>query len=240
MFGVKEMLQSGRIYADGGYIYFISRIMERAIVVDKQRHRRLRLMIKTLNKQRKKQAKQIDILCNDFISAQKDFIKKLDTITFMVNFYESIIGVTDLSKLLCTTAGFIEEEFSDTNITFFLRQVDSFELYMFESKYPIFFGKQNFENCFTPELMDNICKSNKICTLEDMFAMGLQMNPNGLNKISAVTIPLSQFGSSLGFMLVCRPSDKKFTAQELSNISAAACGLCRSIASCQAITQSQE
>lgn len=207
---------------------------------DKRRHKRLRLLIKKVNKERKKQAKQIDILCNDFIAAQKDFIKKLNTITFLVNFYESIIGITDLNKLLCTTAGLIEEEFSDTNITFFLRQVDSFELYMFESQYPIGFGKQHFENCFTPELMDNICRSNKICTLEDMFAMGLQINPNGLNRISAVTVPLSQFGSSLGFMLICRSSDKKLTTQELNNISAATNGLCRAIASCQAILHSTE
>jgi len=63
---------------------------------------------------------------------------------------------------------------------------------MFESDQPITLDKQHLENCFTPELVDNICKSNKICTLDDMFAMGLQGN---LNKISTVTIPLGKPGS---------------------------------------------
>jgi len=205
-------------------------------VGDKQRHKRVRLLIKKLNKERKKQAKKIDILCNDFISAQRNFIRDLNTISFIANFYESIIGATDLSDLLCTAARLIKTEHTDADITFFLRQADNFELYMFESKQPISFEKQHLENCFSPELMDNICKSNKVCTLDDMFAMGLQGNLIGLNKISAMTIPLSQFGSSLGFMLVCRSSENKWTNDEMSNISAVTNGLCRAIASCQALS----
>jgi len=209
-------------------------------VEDKQRHRRLRLLIKKLNKQRKKQAKQIDILCNDFIGAQRDFIKSLKTISFIANFYESIIGITDLNSLLYSVVQLIKEENTDANVTFFLRQSDNFELYMFESERPITLEKQHLENSFTPELMGNIYKSNKVCTLDDMFAMGLQGNLNGLNKISGVTIPLGMHGSSLGFVLVCRSSENKLTAEEISNISAVSCGLSRAIQSCQATLHSTD
>lgn len=206
---------------------------KRVIVEDKQRHRRLRLLIKKLNKKRKKQAKKIDILCNDFIAAQRDFIKSLKTISFIANFYESIIGIRDLNSLLYTVAKLIKEENTEANVTFFLRQSDNFELYMFESERPITIEKQHLENSFTPELMDNICKSNKICTLDDMFAMGLQGNLIGLNKISGMTIPLGLHGSSLGFILICRSSENKLTTEEISNISAVNCGLTRAIQSCQ-------
>ena len=207
---------------------------------DKQRHRRLRLLIKKLNKQRKKQAKKIDILCNDFIVAQRDFIKSLKTISFIANFYESIIGITDLNSLLYTVVKLIKEESTEANVTFFLRQADSFELYMFESEQPITLEKQHIENSFTPELMDNICKSNKICTLDDMFAMGLQGNLIGINKISGVTIPLGLHGSSLGFILICRSSENKLTSEEISKIYAVNCGLSRAIQSCQATFHSAE
>lgn len=207
---------------------------------DKQRHKRVRLLVKKLNKERKKQNMKIDILCNDFISAQRNFIKNLNTINFMANFYESIIGATDLNDLLCTTARLIKAEHADAHITFFLRQAARFEVYMFESKKPISFEKKHIENCFNPELMDNIWKSNKVCTLDDMFAMGLHGNLSGLNKISAVTIPLSRFGSSLGFMLICRSSENKWTPDEMSNISAVTGGLCRAIASCQALINTTE
>ncbi len=207
---------------------------------NKQRHRRVRLLIKKLNKTRKKQAKKIDILCNDFIGAQRDFIKSLKTISFIANFYESIIGITDLNSLLYSVVQLIKEENTDANVTFFLRQSDDFELFMFESEQPITLEKKQLENSFTPELMDNICKSNKVCTLEDMFAMGLQGNLIGLNKITGVTIPLGQPGSLFGFVLVYRSSENKLTAEEINNISAVTCGLSRAIQSCQATLHSAD
>ncbi|MBC8470785.1 MAG: hypothetical protein H8D56_15035 [Planctomycetes bacterium] len=207
---------------------------------NKQRHRRLRLLIKKLNKQRKKQAKQIDLLCNDFVGAQRDFIKSLKTISFIANFYESIIGITNLNSLLYSVVQLIKEENTEANVTFFLRQSDNFELFMFESEEPITLEKQQLENSFTPELMDNICKSNKVCTLDDMFAMGLQGNLIGLNKISGVTIPLGQPGSSFGFVLIYRSSENKLTTDEINNISAVTCGLSRAIQSCQATLHSAD
>ena len=207
---------------------------------DKQRHRRLRLLIKKLNKDRKKQNQKIDILCNDLIGAQRNFIKRLGIISFAANFYESIIGTTDLNKLLYTAVEFFKAENTDVNVTFFLRQEENFELYMFESDRPIDIEKQYIESCFTPELMDNISKSNKVCTLDDMFAMGLQGNLNGLNKISVMTIPLGLLGSSLGFILVYRSSENKLTTDEIGRISVVISGLSRAITSCQTLSSAAD
>ena len=205
----------------------------------KQRHR-LRLLIGKLNKERKKQAKKIDILCNDLIAAHRDFIKRLNTISFTANLYESIVGTTDLGSLLYTACKLIKDEIPDASVAFFLRQAESFELHMFESDQPITLEKQRLENCFSPELVDNICKSNKICTLDDMFAMGLQGNPTCLNKISAVTIPLGQLGPSPGFILIYRSSKNRLTAEELNNISAITPGLSQAIQSCQALSHASD
>ena len=210
------------------------------LVEDKNRRRRLRLLIKKLNKERKQQAKKIDILCNDFITAQKNFIKKLNTIAFATNFYESILGTTDLAALLQAAVKLIRQEIADVSVTFFLRQEDNFELHTFESEQPIAPENQHLENYFTAELIDNICKSNKICTVEDMFAMGLEGNLTGLNKISAVTIPLGLAGSSLGFMLIYCSSDNKLTADQLININAVTCGLSQAIQSCQVLLHPTE
>jgi hypothetical protein len=206
----------------------------------KQRYRRLRLLISKLNKERKKQTKKIDILCNDLIAAQRDFIKRLDTISFTANFYETITGTIELSSLILLASKLIKDETADANVAFFLRQADNFELHIFESTQPILLEKQGLENCFTPEVVDNICKSNKICTLDDMFAMGLQGNLTRLNEISAATIPLSQLGPSLGFILIYRSSQNKLTADELNNIAAISPGLSRAIASCRVLCQSAD
>jgi len=209
-------------------------------VDDKQRHRRLRLLIKKLNRDRKKQNLKIDILCNDLIAAQRNFIKRLGVINFVANFYESIIGTTDLNKLLYTAVEFIKAENEDVNVTFFLRQEESFELHTFESGRPIAAEKQYIENCFTQELMDSISRSNKVCTIDDMFAMGLDGNLNELNKISAVTIPLGLLGSSLGFILVYCPSESKLSADEISRISAVISGLSRAITSCRILSRAAD
>jgi len=202
----------------------------------KQRHKRLRLLVSKVNKARKVQAKKIDILCNDIIATQRDFIERLNTISFTANFYESIVGTTDLSSLLATSGKLIKNEIPDANIAFFLRQTDNFELHLFESDQPITLEKQHLENCFTAELVDNICKSNKLCTLDDLFAIGLQGNLSVLNKTSVVTVPLGQLGTSVGFVLIYRAqSQNKLTAAELTNISAIAPGLSRAIQSCQVL-----
>ena len=221
---------------------------------DKQRHRRLRLLIKKLNKDRKKQNMKIDILCNDLITAQRDFIKRLSIINFAANFYESIIGTTDLNTLLYTAAEFIKAENEDVNVTFFLRQEgdpilqkdsktgirENFEIHMFESGRPIAVEKQYIENCFNQELMESISRSNKVCTVNDMFAMGLDGNLNELNKISAVTIPLGLLGSSLGFILVYRSSESKLSTNEISRISTVISGLSRAITSCQTLSSAAD
>jgi len=219
----------------------------------KQRYRKLRLLIRRLNKERKKQAQKIDLLCNDFILTQREFIERLNTINFTANFYESILGTTDLSSLLYTAGKLIKDEIPDSNVAFFLPglscgkepqkgttfQQDNFELYVFESDKPITLEKRHLENCFTPELVDNICESNKLCTLDDMLAMGIQDNVIGLSKMSVVTIPLRRFGSSLGFILIYSLSQSKLTSDELNNISAVTCGLSRAIQSYQVLLQSQ-
>lgn len=208
-------------------------------VADKQRHRRLRLLLKGLNKERKKQAKQIDILCNDFVAAQRDFVRRLHVINFTAGFYESIIGTTDLNSLLQQAVTLMRDQIGDANVTFFLRQADNFELHIFENPTQTAGEKSNLENCFSPELMDAVCQSNKVCTLDNLFEMGLQGNVTGLSRLSAATVPLSVFGSSLGFILICRSAEKRLSSHELANVTAVAPGLSRAINCCRSISPVQ-
>jgi len=209
-------------------------------VDDKQRYRRLRLLTKKLNRERRKQAKKLDILCNDLIEAQRGFLKRLDAVTFKANFYESIAGTTDLSGLLCLAGKLIRQEVPDSSIAFFLRRQDGFELHLVESSQPITVERKDLENCFTPELVADICRSNKVCTLDDMFAMGLQGNVMELSRISAATIPLEKLGLSAGFVLIYRAAPDELTPEQLSGIAAVAPGLSRAIESCLSFSHSAQ
>ena len=210
-------------------------------VGDNQRHKRLRLLLKKLNKERKKQAKKIDILCNDLIGAQRAFIRRLKTISFTASFYESIIGMTDLNNLLYTAVKLLEGQNPGTDAAFFLHRGENFELHMFEINQTATLDKEQLERQLTPELMNNACKANRVCTLDEIFEMApsaslgasLDGNPIGLDGTSAITIPLGLFGVSLGFMLAYRNSENKLTSEEIQNISAVLPGLSQAIACCQ-------
>lgn len=204
---------------------------------DNQRHKRLRLLLKQLNKDRKKQAKKIDILCNDLIGAQRGFIRRLKSISFAASFYESIMGLTDLNELLHSAADLIESDNPGTDAAFFLRQGDSFDVYMFEAEASAPVNRERIESCLTAELMDHACKANHICTLDEVFEMGLSDNATGLSGASAVTIPLGLHGLSLGFMLVYRCSGRKLTTWEIRDISGIVSGLSRAIACCQTLSR---
>ena len=209
---------------------------------DEIRNKRLRLLIKKFNKQRKKQAMQIDILCNDIMMAHKDFLKALHTIGFAADFYNSIVGLTDLNELLCTAGSYIQKHTPDVHIAFFLLapsgvegvQPENFELHVFESDQPIDPENKRVENFFNTELVTSISKSNQICTVEDMLGMGLQCSPVFLEKISTAAIPLATASSSTGFMLVYRSSHNPLTVEELKAMAQITPGLARSIASCRA------
>jgi hypothetical protein len=76
-----------------------------------------------------------------------------------------------------------------------------------------------------------------VCTLDELFAMGLQGNLAGLNQVSVVTIPLGLLGSEMGFMVIYRPSKNTFTAGEIDRIRAVTGGLSQAIASCQTLSR---
>lgn len=202
-----------------------------------QRNNRLRQLIRKVNQRHKKQAKQIDILCNDFVAAQRDFIKKLDSISFSAYFYRAIVGKTDLNSLLHTAGKVIKKEIGEGNAAFFLRNGDSFELHSTNRQESLNSDRQRLEECFTKELVDNVCRSNRICDLDFLVGMGLQGNPVMLKKISAATVPLSRFGASVGFVLIYRSSSNAFSEENISCIAAIMPGLSEAIGACPVFSQ---
>jgi hypothetical protein len=259
----------------------------------KHRQKRLRLLISKLNKERKKQSKKIDIICNDLISAHRDFIKRLNTISFATYFYESIIGITELNKLLFTASNLIKNEIIDASptipkgwtgskppsaawtgsperdgqvqnrpsagVTFFLRRTDGFKTHSFQGNkptqragqdipkgmakpktgpQPVSIDKQGLEKYFDDELTESICQSNKVCRIDDLFAMGLHCNLKGLKDISVFTVPLIKHGQSLGFILIYHSLQKDLTNDHLNKILAVCSGLSKAIQSCRVFLHS--
>ena len=204
--------------------------------MENQRYKRARLLVRKLNQARREQAKKIDILCNDIISAQRDFINRLQTLSFVVDFYESLVGLTDLAAILRTTSQEIMKVMNNANVAFFLLEGHSFQIHLFDSEQSVGIDAGQFGEIFTSELVRNICNSYKLCFAEDMFALGLQGNLSVLKKLSFAGIPLSQGGLSVGFMLVYRSAREELKADELQKIAVITLGLSQAIRSVQMVS----
>jgi transcriptional regulator with GAF, ATPase, and Fis domain len=193
-----------------------------------------------LNRTRRDQAKKIDILCNDIVTAQRDFIRRLQTLSFVVDFYEALVGLTDLTAILRTTSQVIKNVAGDASVAFFLLEGHSFQVHVFDSEEPVELDAGQFGEIFTSELVRNICNSCKLCLAEDMFALGLQGSLSVLNKITFAGIPLSQAGTSVGFLLVYRSTDRELKIDDLNKIAAITPGLSRAVRSAQVVSHSAE
>jgi len=170
------------------------------------------------------------------VSAHRDFVKQLSSLNFTVDFYESILGQNDLDGLLNTAAERIKEYVADCNVAIFLLESEGFELHIVDQEYPIDIDADSLESYFTPEVVRNICRSNRVNSLKDMFEMGLVGNVSDLSRISAAAVPLGRFGSGIGFILIYRGADNPLGCNDLAKLTTIQLGLCKTIESCQALT----
>jgi hypothetical protein len=205
----------------------------------------MRQLVSRLNRKRKIQAKQIDILCKDLIGAHRSFIKGLRSLSFAADFYEAIIGKRRLDELLSTSADLIQNELPYTNIVFFLRGEKGFEKFEYRLNSKVrncinntkTEGRENLclETYFNNELVDNISKSNKLISIEQMPEIGLQISPAILNQMSAYVIPLARSQTFIGFILLYRTQEPPLNVGHIKDIVSIATGLAAALECCRSV-----
>jgi len=200
--------------------------------LDQEQNKREGEVIRKLKKLTDEQAKKINILCNDIIGAHGDFSRQLGDLAFAVRFYESLLGQSDIGAVLARAAESIRSAVADCNVAVFLVDKGRFELHIVDEDKPIDIDTGRLESCFTSEVADSICRSNRVCSMNDMFEMGLIGNLSELGRICAAAVPLACSGSALGFILLYRRSEEKLRPDELAKVLAVAPGMCRAIEAC--------
>jgi hypothetical protein len=200
-----------------------------------ERSKRLRLMVKKLNRERKRQAIRVDILCNDLVAAQREFLRRLDGIDFAAHFYKCLLGAMDLRTLLARAGRLIKEELPETAVLFFLRQEQGCNMHAADEDLIAADKYLRLEECIAPEIAETICKWNRRCTIDDLYTMGLEGPRADLNRLSLVTLPLSELGRSLGFLLLCRPATRPLAGEDLDRLTLILCGLSQAIRGCASL-----
>jgi hypothetical protein len=166
------------------------------------------------------------------VQAHSEFVKRLRALNFAVGFYESILGASDFNTLLNITATCIKNHVSDSNAVVFLCEAEEVKHYhIVDENKPAGIERHKLEDYFTLELIGRISRSNWVCSLDDMFEMGLEGDLKVLNKISAAAVPIRRHGPGLGFVLVYRSIQNKINSEELEGIAGVMGGLTQAIES---------
>jgi hypothetical protein len=194
-----------------------------------ERCKRLRLLVRKLNQQRKRQANQIDILCHDLIGAQRSFLHRLQDVGFAAEFYRSLLGCTDLNAMLARAGRIIKQELPGTGVTFFLRQADGCEAHACAPDEALRGAQQGPHECFDPDLVESICKHNRPCLLDEILDLGAHGDLAPLHRFSLVTLPLSDLGRSLGFALIYCPRPQVLSLADVRRISPVMRGLAQAV-----------
>ena len=201
------------------------------------RHRRVRLLVRKLNKARKKQAKQISILCHDLIDAQRDYNRRLSVIGLAAAFYKSILGINDLDTLLNVASEHMVETTDVVQVVFVIRTENNSKSYVCgDSTLPVE-REIRLEQLFSPEVMGSICDSGRPCTMDDMLAMGLQIRPKDFSQVSALTIPLTDGACARGFMLLYQENGHPLSNIQIKQLMAISGALSKAIAACLMLTR---
>jgi hypothetical protein len=192
-------------------------------------HRALKV-IRMLRLRHQKQAQQIDILCQDMVSAHRQFAVKLGRMMDVTEFQETLLGCAGLQETLDTAIRLIEKRSAcaaavclvdesglEVRVNGGLGEIDLAEL----------------QSWFTKELIHNISLTSRVCSLNQLLQMGLQAPPAILKTLHAAAVPLSRAGQAVGFILMVRPASSPLAAEDLSFASAVSRGLCSAITACQ-------
>jgi hypothetical protein len=195
----------------------------------------VRLMVKALNKDRKKQARQIDLLCHDLIDAQRAFVRRLETIGFAAGLYKSLLGAQNTEHVLRILVNDVQSLMPSMDINLVLRQDDRCKIYPLETTtrdegHPV--------DAFDGPLVNAVCRANKTCHLDDLLGMGLSISPQKASRIQMTTLPMPQGGRCMGLIVLTSPANATVPANIIERITLVASGISQAVLATEKVSRS--
>ena len=199
------------------------------------RNKRVRLMVKTLNKDRKKQARQIDLLCHDLIDAQRAFVRRLETIGFAAGLYKSLLGAQNTEHVLRILVNEVQSLMPSMDINLVLRQDEKCKIYPLETTtrdegHPV--------DAFDGPLVNAVCRANKTCHLDDLLGMGLSISPQKASRIQMTTLPMPQGGRCMGFIVLTSPANVTVPVNLTERIALVVSGVSQAVLAVEKVSRS--
>ncbi len=193
--------------------------------MDSIRRKHIRALVHGLNQARRRQAKQIDILCTDMVAAHGEFASQLRSLIDTIHFYQAILGQKDLTSLLDTAATQVQSLLADTKVAIFVLESNGFAMHRVPTLSDSALQSCQLESGLSAEIVHKLSNNRKLCMLDQMWEMGLEDVAGEFRKLTAVAIPLTHRGPGLGFILLYRSASKPFNEKEIQKIQSIVPGL---------------
>ena len=193
--------------------------------LDSIRRKHIRSLVHGLNLARRRQARQIDILCTDMVAAHGEFSVQLRSLVDTIHFYEAILGKKDLTSLLDTAAAQIQSLLADTKAAIFMLETNGFAMHRVPAPSDSALSDCQLESGISAEIVHKLSNNRQLCMIDGMWEMGLEDVSGEFRKLTAAAIPLTHRGPGLGFILLYRTVSKPFNRKELEKINSLVPGL---------------
>ena len=201
------------------------------------RHKRLRVLVRELNQQRKQQGQKIDILCHDLITAQREFIKRLEQISFTSMFYRSMLGVSDVDTVLHIAGTFFSDMLPDARVYCWIKRNPKWDCRLLWDGFQIEHESEALERYFSDEVIQDICLSRHCCALGDCVQKGLSISAEIEARYSVAVLPLFDKWRSVGAILIYGDSEHPLENKNIERIEYVTSGLSKAIETCLASSQ---
>ncbi len=202
-------------------------------LLKEERNLKLRQLIRRLNNIRRIQKQKIDILCNDIIAAHGTFINHLKGFRFAADFYENLLGATNLDILAASAGEFLAENIESCSIAIIFTTPDTPQIYFYSEDAQLEDIPFHISPYLTAKMVESVCQSSQICSADDLCRMGFFGSPAVLKRISLAAIGLNNAGPALGMILLYRCADKPLCDSELSMVSPVVKGLAKAVKALQ-------
>jgi hypothetical protein len=198
-----------------------------------ERNIRLRQLVRKLNRVKRSQKKQIDILCNDILTEHANFLDHLKNFQFAADFYENILGINSPEQLAKTIGEYFTANLSDINMSIVFMSQGKPQIYMYTIDSELEAIPSQIGPDISLRMVQLVCQSGRICTADQLCEMGFFATPAVLKKISLAAIGLNKAGPSLGMLILYRSAARPLQKSELSRIASVTPGLATALKNMQ-------
>jgi hypothetical protein len=202
--------------------------------VDTNRYTRLRGLVHGVNRQRKIQARKIDILCNDMVGAHRAMLERLDNLAFAGRLHESLIGHSSAPDILTALSTVLASRFGECGVAVLLLELDGITLH--DTHAGLSDEVAGLPSYFTVENIRAICASTRTYSITELLTLPVEIPPMTAEHTTASAIPLKLAHNSMGIVLLYNEAERPLAPRLVSTTATAAPAIARALAAVRPVS----